>query len=129
MNKVIIKSSNSSATLTFQERDGEYFSVVYDSPAIQLNKRVWGYTDCSFLIELFSQIAKEWKGWKGSKSWESIEGEFGVKATCDNLGHVTLNLSIREWNDPEPWDVNVDLVLDTGQTERVSKQINSFFTN
>ena len=31
MNSVVIKSANTSTTLTFSERDGEYFLVAYES--------------------------------------------------------------------------------------------------
>jgi len=127
MNSTVIKSSNTSASLTFCERDGDYFSVIFDSPAVKLKKRVWGYTDCQFLVNLFDFMAKEWKGWDGLQSWESIEGEFGLSASCDHLGHVMLHLSFRENDGPEVWQSNVDLGLDSGQTERIAVQVGKFF--
>lgn len=129
MDNVVIKSANTAATLTFCERDGDYFTVVYDSPTVKLRRKIWGYTDCDFLVDLFQFIAKEWKGWDGAKEWSSIEGEFGVSATSDTLGHVMLCFSFKEFESMELWEAKVNLGLDSGQTEAIAKKVEAFFTN
>ncbi len=127
MDSVVIKSGNTSATLTFSEHEGDYFSVTYESKAIKVYKRVWGYTDCDFLVNLFEFIAKEWRGWEGVQEWASIEGEFSVSANCDNLGHVLLDITIKEYSGPEEWRIEVSLGLDAGQTEDIAKKVRRFF--
>jgi len=129
MDRVVVKSGNTSATLTFCERDADYFSVVYESPSVKLAKRVWGYTDCEYLVNLFKFIAEKWKGWEGAQEWTSIEGEFGISAKCDRLGHVMLAITIKEFDGPEVWDASVSLGLDSGQTERIASQVKQFFAN
>ncbi len=127
MDNVVIKSGNTAASLTFCERDGDCFTIVYESPTVKIIKRVWGYIDCDFLVNLFQFIASEWKGWEGSQEWASIEGEFGVSATCDKLGHVMLALTIREFEGPEVWEVKVQLGIDSGQTESIANNVGAFF--
>lgn len=129
MNSVVIKSANTSATLTFSERDGNYFSVTYESLSVKLRKRVWGYTDCGLLVNLFEFIAKEWKGWGNVQEWASIEDEFGISAICDNLGHVMLTITIKEFDGPEVWSSQVRLGLDAGQTENIAKKVEQFFAS
>ena len=129
MDTAVIKSVNTSATLTFCDRDADYFTVVYESPSVILKKRVWGYTDCDFLVNLFSFIAKEWKGWQGAQEWASIEGEFAICATSDNLGHVMLTIKIKEFDGPEVWDSIVQLGIDASQTENIAKSVRTFFAN
>lgn len=129
MDTAVIKSGSTSASLTFCERDADYFSVRYDSPAVKLEKRVWGYTDCDFLVNFFEFIAKEWKGWQGPQVWTSIEGELELTATSDKLGHVMLNIKVSEFDGPELWSSNVSLGLDASQTERVAKSVRAFFAN
>ena len=129
MDRVVIKSGNTSATLTFCERDADYFSVVYESPAVKLSKRVWSYTDGEYHVNLFKFIAKEWKGWDGAQESASIEGEFGISATCDSLGHVMLAITIKETDGQEVWNASVSLGLDSGQTEKFAKQVEQFFAN
>ena len=82
-----------------------------------------------FPVALFQHIAKVWKGWSGVQEWASVEGEFGVSATCDNLGHIMLSLIFREFSGPELWDAKVGLRLDAGQTEQVAKKVSEFFAN
>ena len=129
MESTTIKSSNSSATLTLCKKDGDYFNVIFDSLAVKSNIRVWGYTDCGLLVDLFKFIAKEWRGWKGKKEWFSIEGEFCISATSDSLGHILLSLCFNEFNEPETWEVKVNIGIDSGQTEKIAKNINSFFND
>ncbi|MFV1922523.1 MAG: DUF6228 family protein [Methylotenera sp.] len=129
MNTAVIKSANTSATLTFCNREADYFTVVYESPSVTLKKRIWGYTDCDFLVNLFAFIAKEWQGWQGAQEWASIEGEFSISATSDNLGHVMLTIKIRELDGPELWNSSVQLGIDASQTENIAKSVRSFFAN
>lgn len=129
MDAAVIKSGNTSATLTFCERDADYFTVFYKSHAVKAKKRVWGYTDCQFLVDLFSFIAKEWKGWQGVQEWSSIEGELAISATSDSLGHVTLNIKISEFDGPEVWNLDVSMSLDASQTESIAKSVGAFFAS
>lgn len=129
MDTVVIKSGNTSASLTFCERDVDYFSVLYESPAVKLEKKVWGYTDCDFLVNFFEFIAKEWKGWQEPQAWTSIEGELELTATSDNLGHVMLNVKVSEFDGPEVWSSSVNLGLDASQTESGAKSVRAFFAN
>ncbi|WP_316367281.1 DUF6228 family protein [Candidatus Thiodiazotropha sp. CDECU1] len=129
MESAHIKSTSTSATLIFREREGDYFSIVYDSPAVKIQKRVWGYTDCQALVGLFQSLAQDWKGWEGVREWSSIEGEFGLSASSDNLGHIELSISFAEFDAPEEWSAKVCLLLDSGQTESIAKKVRVFFEN
>jgi hypothetical protein len=122
-----IKSGNTASSLIFSNRDGDYFNVKFESLSVKVSKRVWGYTDCEFLVNLFAFIAKEWKGWEGAQEWASIEGEFGVSATCDNLGHVMFTLTFREIEGSEEWEAKVQLGIDSTQTEKIAKHAGEFF--
>ena len=47
-------------------------------------------------------MAAEWRGWKGEKKWESLEGELSLTCTSDGLGHVAIQVDLvtdpmREW--------------------------------
>ena len=129
MESVVIKSANTSATLTLCEKEGDYFWAIFDSPSVKVAKRVWGYTDCELLVDLFEFMAEEWKGWQGEKAWWSIEGEFGVSATCDSLGHIMLSLSFKEYDGPELWESKVNIGIDSGQLDSVEKKVKEFFEN
>jgi hypothetical protein len=127
MNHLIIKSTNSPARLEFCEKENDYFSVVFTSPAVTGKLSVWGYTDCEYLVQFFQAIANEWRGWKGIKEWASIEGEFRLEAESDNLGHVILTVHLNDPSEPEPWSAKLSLGLEVNQLEEISKSMSQFF--
>ena len=67
-NEAIIKSTDTGAKLIFTGKDSDYFTVCYESSRLSLSKRVWGFTDCELLVQLFEFIADNWKGWEGVNS-------------------------------------------------------------
>ncbi|MBT3013166.1 MAG: hypothetical protein KUF77_15470 [Candidatus Thiodiazotropha sp. (ex Lucina aurantia)] len=126
-NEAIIKSVETGASLVFTSKEGDYFTVRYESPELSLSKRVWGYTDCELLVQLFEFMAANWKGWEGSEEWVSIEGEFALSGTSDKLGHVKLALSFQEHEGSETWSASTSLRLESSIMEGVAKQVRSFF--
>jgi Family of unknown function (DUF6228) len=43
---------------------------------------------------LFDDIAKQWSGWKGVKTWDAMEGELRRSATSDSTGHITIQFEV-----------------------------------
>jgi hypothetical protein len=126
---VTIKSVNSDYSLTFSLVENDYFTVDVQGADRSAQTRVWGYTDCQFLVGLFESIAKDWRGWDGVRDWSSIEGEFQLFASSDRLGHVTLRTVLTNTNcgPSEPWTLEASLVMEAGQLEAVSRDIADFF--
>jgi hypothetical protein len=126
MKSVIIKSTSGSRSLVFSKREGEYFSVTLAGDLLSATKGVWGYTDTECLPDLFESIATDWKGWKGEKKWRAIEGDFQMIATCDNLGHIKLEIEIRN-EPPDDWIVRAPLFLEAGSVDTIAKELREYF--
>ena len=47
----------------------------------------------------------------------------------NKVGHILLSLCFNEFNEPETWEVKVNIGIDSGQTEKIAKNINSFFND
>jgi hypothetical protein len=45
-------------------------------------------------VKLFEQMANDWDGWDGEKSWGAMEGEYNLVATSSKTGHVTLSAEL-----------------------------------
>jgi hypothetical protein len=91
-------------------------------------RRVYAYTDGAGIARLFSEAAREWKGWTGAKVWESIEGELRLELRINHLGHVFLRVRIR--SDPgeaDRWQLDAELGLDAGQLDGVARDANRFW--
>ena len=48
------------------------------------------------LVGYFSEMARQWRGWKGALTYESIEGQLQLESTSDTSGHIFLKVSPRE---------------------------------
>ena len=125
--EVRIKSADTAATLAFSAKDGDYFIASYESPALRASIRVYGYTDCEALVELFESMSRDWKGWEGERNWVSLEGEFGFSCTSDGKGHVALKLGFAQMYDPEPWRAQSTLNLEAGLLDSVATSVRKFF--
>ena len=121
MSTLRLASSNSDVVLEFSDVDGDYFRVSVVARDHSAMRDVYAYTDRSGIARLFSEAAQEWRGWSGSKVWESIEGELRLGLSADRLGHVTLEIRVR--SDPgisDRWQLESDLGLEAGQLDRIA---------
>jgi hypothetical protein len=121
MSALRLTSSSSDVALEFSGVEGDYFRVAVVGRDHSATRRVYAHTDGKGVARLLSEAADEWRGWRGCKSWESLEGELRLELTADRLGHVTLAVRIR--SDPgraDPWQLHAELSLDSGQLERIA---------
>lgn len=117
-----LKSSNSDAALEFSDIDGDCFRITLLPRDHSATRRVYAYTDASGIARLFGEAAREWKGWKGSKHWESLEGELRLELKIDRLGHVSLVVRIRsDRGGVDPWQLQAELGLDAGRLEGIAR--------
>jgi len=77
--------------------------------------------------EFFNDLADNWKGWRGEKRWESLEGEFSLIAATDLSGHVSLTATLNSLGAHESWRSTTTLGLEAGQLDRIHRQISAFF--
>lgn len=127
MNEVIIKSADTAAQFVLSNIEGDYFTAAYKSHDLFISRRVWGYTDCELLVDLFAYMAKEWKGWDGEIDWTSLEQEFSISCSSDQKGHIAVTLKFSQYEGAEPWEAQATLNLESGLMERASKDVRAFF--
>jgi hypothetical protein len=75
------------------------------------------------LGKFFQSIADDWKGWKGSKSWSTLESELELAATSDSLGHVRLEFVLRKPHNGFQWELRGALELEAGQLDRIAQDV------
>jgi len=76
---------------------------------------------------LFEDVAQNWSGWSGVKSWTAMEGECRLSATSDSTGHVTFQFEISRVERPQSWSTQVSVVVEAGQLERLAAEAHEFF--
>lgn len=80
------------------------------------------------IADLFDEMAREWKGWSGSKQAQSTEGDLQFVCHSDGLGHTFV--TVRLYSGPNPdrdWHVTATIRLDTQPLLDASRLMRSFF--
>ena len=79
----------------------------------------------SNLVRFFEDLARNWKGFAGKKEWSSLEGEFSLSCTSDNLGHFALEATIR--NNEDTRYARKTFFIESGQLEKIALEARIFF--
>jgi hypothetical protein len=119
MESVVIRDVRTA--LVFSDPDSamkvpaQYLSVAIEGPGLRASRQVYEAYDEGFsgLARYFSDLAANWRGWRGSRDYESIEGDLRIQATHD--GHVKLRVTLWESTVPEGWRVEAEVRLDAGE--------------
>jgi hypothetical protein len=120
--QVISRDDQSSLRLEAHDRD--YFLAELRGLNLHAQARVGTYLSGG-LADLFGEMARQWRGWEGRKTWSSLEGELHLTAEADRTGHVTLVAELRE-GAPSVWSVELVLVIEAGQLEQLARQARTF---
>jgi hypothetical protein len=70
--------------------------------------------DFDGIDDYFNDLAANWRGWEGTKSWRSPESHLVVEATATSNGHRRLRFSLRDLPVPT-WRAWVELDLEGGE--------------
>ena len=114
--------------MIFSNRNGDYFDVELIGDAVTAKKQIWGYTYTEFLGGLFESIARDWKGWDGERDWASIEGDLTISASSDKLGHIRLDVAVRNNDFENDWKLDAPIYLDAGGLDRIASEVKRFIT-
>jgi hypothetical protein len=114
--------------LVFADLSGEDFEVRVEAGDHSARRLVSTYMNPKGPAPLFRDAARRWKGWKGTKDWQSLEGELRLELTTDRTGHVVVDVEVRaDYGGPDPWRLNTQITLEAGQLETISHQMQLFF--
>lgn len=127
MQAFVIKSAQGRRELRLEERRGEYFRVTLAGDGVTATKGVFAYTDGPRLALFFASIAADWRGWDGEKNWAALESDFSLRATSDRLGHIRLEVNLRNHGPEDDWRVFAPIFLDAGSLDRIAADAKAFF--
>ena len=77
------------------------------------------------LPQFFEAMAKEWRGWKGTRDWKSPMGGFSLEADHDGRGHVALEINFGPA--PDGWRFTATLQLAPGELEGIAIELREMF--
>lgn len=91
--ELCIRSARDGVTLTlsnfvYEGEDSMSDSFLVEVKAYDLRAEARASTFMAAdLGQFFTSLAKDWKGWRGERTWATLEGEFELTATTDPLGN------------------------------------------
>jgi hypothetical protein len=105
----------------------------FDDSSFQATLRSHGVTGTASVLKFMSQglatlveyFSANWKGWQGSKNSNSLEGELSISARSDSLGHVFLDVRLRD-GAPATWTLQTSMVLEPGALARLANSARQF---
>jgi hypothetical protein len=119
-----VVSRDDGAALTLRAHTRDYFLAELRGLNLMAHARVGTYMSHG-LGELFTQMASDWRGWRGAKTWSSLEGELRMSAEADRTGHVSISVELRE-GAPAIWTVVLELLVEAGQLESLARDARAF---
>ena len=123
-----VHSVNSVRELVFRDHKGERFTVELKGNELFASVGVWLHPAANDLHTFFQKLASFTNPWQAARTWESLEGEFSLSATCATLGQVTFLVKLcHRAGSPEDWEVRAELVTELGQLEKIAKEAKTFF--
>ncbi|SCL64246.1 hypothetical protein GA0070604_5161 [Micromonospora eburnea] len=68
------------------------------------------------LVDFFQQLADDWRGWDGERSWRSLDATMRITAQHDGKGHVTLGGTLHQDSySPDGWLARVFITVEAGE--------------
>ena len=74
------------------------------------------------LAEVFAEMAKQWRGWKGEKVWYTTDKEVTLTFTHDRISRVRVDVEVKD-SPAGNWKVEGELALELGALEGTAKEI------
>ncbi|MBD1538252.1 hypothetical protein HC749_08715 [Arthrobacter sp. S13_S34] len=112
--------------------DGEAFSMVVavELGSLTAGRAVVAPYENGFvdLAVYFADLAENWRGWSGTKDYESLENDFLLDAVHTG-SHVELHFTLQDPEFHDAWTVGGKLTLDSGEElTRVSEDLTELLT-
>ena len=78
-----------------------------------------------FIGAYFSELAANWRGWDGERSWRSLEDALEFHASISKSGAVTLRVCLRN-SDRFTWCVTYDFSIENGSLDALAEAARAF---
>ncbi|OLF16540.1 hypothetical protein BU204_16895 [Actinophytocola xanthii] len=75
----------------------------------------------------FAGLARDWRGWRGVRKWDTIEHDLAIKARHTGR-KIRLNFTLRPGSDRDYWIVTLEMVIPPDESlDRLARDIGELF--
>lgn len=105
--------------------EGGSFDLSLRAPGLAITQTVFVFV-FSGLGAYLAELAAAWRGWPGSKVWESPEGHLTIEAGSDGGAHVRLRLIVRGGALSAAWTCSMEIEVEAGEEmSRIARDVES----
>lgn len=102
-----------------------YFTATIAGDGLRATSKVYAYMSQG-LPALLAELANEWRGWEGERSWTSLERDLTLSFSHDGLGHIRVGVELCS-SCMREWAVQTETRVDAGQLDDLAKRARRFF--
>lgn len=104
------------------EREGDYWIAELSCGSLRAVLRFYDL-GIQGLGTYFASLAADWRGWRDTRSWSSLEGDVELSATHNGRGTISVRTYLRtEAAAHHRWNCCSELLLDAGALDRVARE-------
>jgi hypothetical protein len=80
------------------------------------------------LVDYFTDLAENWRGWTGAKEWRDAGATLALSATHDGIGGIVVRVDLRTlpYEAPGSWGTVAMVPLEPGEMERVAMDLRAW---
>jgi hypothetical protein len=123
-----LKSPNDSSFLAFAIRERLEEETTFDV-FLQTPQFSGVASSSTFMVQpledLFRDMAAQWMGWAGKKTWRDLESSVEIAATSDKTGHISLHITLNGQDGDT--QLRTCLKFEAGQLEIFAKEVALLF--
>ena len=132
---MLVRGEANGSSIELSEEEGltkpggsEFYRVTLRGNEFEASTRVYAFDPMDKgLPKFFDGLARDWKGWEGTRHWSSLEGEFELEFRHDGIGHAETVATIHSNRHGHGWSGEIRFDIAAGELERIAKDINRFF--
>jgi Family of unknown function (DUF6228) len=97
------------------------YTAMLTTESAQASAGVWDYG--AGPAAFFRELAAEWKGWVGERSWSSLEGQLRIAAQHDGKGLIACEVTLGSMA-PPTWSLAASMTFGAGaQMEEIASSV------
>jgi Family of unknown function (DUF6228) len=77
--------------------------------------------------DFFKDLASHWKGWKGAKEFETLEGHLKLTSTIHSTGLALMKVNLTAGL-ARLWTFQYDLPVESSELEKLAREAQAFFS-
>ena len=123
--EIFIKCKSYGGSLFFSQKNKEGWTTGIIGNGVTAKIVISDYIDTPCLF--FSELASNWQGWDGVKTYQTLEGELIIHAWHDKMREVSLQVILTPNDSKHDWKLEHTFVVDPGELDRISEDVRCFF--